>query len=87
MVADSGELFAAGFSAGASAGFGMTITRRMVADGHRVIATARRADKLAELVAELGDRVLALIAEFYLALADRLLREGRRDDADGREPA
>ena len=44
---------------GASAGFGMAITRRMVADGHRVIATARRADKLAELVAELGDRVLA----------------------------
>ncbi len=45
---------------GASAGFGMAITRRMVADGHRVIATARRADKLAALVAELGaDRVLA----------------------------
>ncbi len=38
----------------------------------------------------LGDRVLALIAEFYLALADRLLREGRGHDvpmAGGREPA
>jgi 3-hydroxy acid dehydrogenase/malonic semialdehyde reductase len=46
------------FVTGASAGFGMAITRRLAADGHRVIATARRADKLAALAAELGDQVL-----------------------------
>ena len=44
---------------GASAGFGAAITRRAVRDGHRVIAAARRADKLAALAAELGPAVLA----------------------------
>jgi 3-hydroxy acid dehydrogenase/malonic semialdehyde reductase len=48
------------FVTGASAGFGMAITRRLVAEGHRVIATARRADKLAALAEELGDAVLAV---------------------------
>ena len=43
---------------GASAGFGAAITRRLVNDGHRVIATARRLDKLQALADELGDRVL-----------------------------
>jgi len=43
---------------GASAGFGAAMTRRFVRDGHRVIAAARRADRLAALNAELGDRVL-----------------------------
>jgi 3-hydroxy acid dehydrogenase/malonic semialdehyde reductase len=43
---------------GASAGFGYAIARRFVRDGHRVIATARRADKLVALKAELGDAVL-----------------------------
>lgn len=46
------------FVTGASAGFGMAITRRLVADGHRVIAAARRAEKLAALAAELGEQVL-----------------------------
>lgn len=45
---------------GASAGFGEAITRRMVADGHRVIATARRKDRLDKLAAEFGDKVLAV---------------------------
>jgi len=45
---------------GASAGFGAAITRRFVTSGARVIACARRADRLAALSAELGDRVLAL---------------------------
>jgi 3-hydroxy acid dehydrogenase / malonic semialdehyde reductase len=45
---------------GASAGFGEAIARRFVRDGHRVIAAARRADKLAALRAELGEAVLPL---------------------------
>ncbi len=46
---------------GATAGFGEVIARRYVAEGHRVIATGRRADRLAALVAGLGaDKVLAV---------------------------
>lgn len=45
---------------GASAGFGVAITRALVADGHRVIAAARRLDRLKALQAELGDSVVAL---------------------------
>ena len=43
---------------GATAGFGDAITRRFVADGHRVIATGRRKDRLDALHAELGDAIL-----------------------------
>jgi 3-hydroxy acid dehydrogenase/malonic semialdehyde reductase len=43
---------------GASAGFGEAIARRFVADGHRVIITARRKDRLEALHRELGDSVL-----------------------------
>jgi 3-hydroxy acid dehydrogenase / malonic semialdehyde reductase len=45
---------------GASAGFGVAIARRFVARGGRVVACARRGDRLTELAAELGERVLAL---------------------------
>ncbi len=52
---------------GASAGFGAAVARRGVRDGHRVIVTARRADRLAALQAELGDAALA----FPLDVTDR----------------
>ncbi len=48
------------FVTGATAGFGRTITRRFAAAGHRVIGTGRRAERLAELKAELGDLFLPL---------------------------
>ena len=40
---------------GASAGFGQAMCRRLVADGYRVIGSARRIDKLQALQEELGE--------------------------------
>lgn len=48
------------FVTGASAGFGAAIARKFVQAGHRVIATARRQDRLEALAAELGDALLPL---------------------------
>jgi 3-hydroxy acid dehydrogenase/malonic semialdehyde reductase len=45
---------------GASAGFGATITRRLVRDGYRVIAAARRLDRLEAMAAEFPGQVLPL---------------------------
>ncbi len=43
---------------GATAGFGEAIARRFIHDGHRVIATGRRAERLQALQSELGANLL-----------------------------
>ncbi len=43
---------------GATSGFGHAIARRFVKDGHKVIATGRRAERLQDLAGELGDALL-----------------------------
>ena len=45
---------------GASAGFGEAMARKFVANGHRVIAAARRTERLARLHDELGERLLPI---------------------------
>lgn len=52
---------------GASSGFGEAITRRFAAAGARVVAAARRSDRLSDLAADLGPRVLPV----RLDVADR----------------
>ena len=48
---------------GASAGIGAAMVRHLVAAGSRVIAVARRGEKLAALADELGDRVRPLAVD------------------------
>lgn len=48
------------FVTGATAGFGQSITRRFIANGHKVIATGRRNDRLQTLKEELGDNLYTL---------------------------
>ena len=64
------------FITGASAGFGAAMARTFVKGGHRVIASARRVEKLSELTAELGPALLPVtldvtdVASIPLVLAD-----------------
>jgi len=64
---------------GATAGFGVAFARRFIRDGHRVIATGRRAERLDSLRVELGDclrtacfdmRDTGAIADFVAGLPD-----------------
>ena len=43
---------------GASAGFGAAMARKFVQTGHRVIAAARRTERLDALAKELGNNLL-----------------------------
>src|SRR5271166_6868491 len=70
---------------GGSAGFGAAMARRLVRDGHRVIAAARRADRLQALHAELGAAVLPVTldvteADAVAALPGALPPEWREVD-------
>jgi len=57
------------FVTGASAGFGAAIVRRFAAKGARVIATARRGDRLEALAGEIGDSILPLTLDVQDRLA------------------
>ena len=57
---------------GASAGFGEAMARKFVANGHRVIAAARRSERLVRLRDELGDRLLPVTMD----VTDRASVEG-----------
>jgi 3-hydroxy acid dehydrogenase/malonic semialdehyde reductase len=70
---------------GATAGFGAAMTRRFVLDGHRVIAAARRTDRLQALHGELGAIVFPLALDVtdeaaVAALPDTLPSEWRDVD-------
>ncbi len=54
---------------GASSGFGRAIAQRFVRDGHRVIATARRQDRLQALAQELGPALLPFVLDMNHAAA------------------
>jgi 3-hydroxy acid dehydrogenase / malonic semialdehyde reductase len=70
---------------GATAGFGAAMARRFVRDGNRVIAAARRADRLQALHGELGATVFPLVLDVtdagaVAALPDALPPEWRDVD-------
>lgn len=51
------------FVTGATAGFGMAITRRFIKEGHQVIAVGRRAERLNTLKVEFGDALFPLLLD------------------------
>jgi NAD(P)-dependent dehydrogenase (short-subunit alcohol dehydrogenase family) len=73
------------FITGTSSGFGKAFAEHALSQGHRVVATARRVDALAGLVAMAPDRVLALALDVDVAgaaeaaIAAAVARFGRID--------
>jgi len=51
------------FVTGATAGFGQSITRRFISQGHQVIATGRRQERLDAQKKEFGDRIYTLVLD------------------------
>ncbi|KEY57629.1 bifunctional NADP-dependent 3-hydroxy acid dehydrogenase/3-hydroxypropionate dehydrogenase YdfG [Serratia sp. DD3] len=88
------------FVTGATSGFGEAIARKFVGEGHQVIATGRRIDRLEALQAELGDAlyivrldvrnraaIQQVIAELPAALRDVDVLVNNAGLALGLEPA
>jgi 3-hydroxy acid dehydrogenase/malonic semialdehyde reductase len=67
---------------GASSGIGRSLTKDLIARGARVIAVARRAEKLRELASEAGESILTLSVDVADERAvDRLLEQARAEAA------
>lgn len=68
---------------GATSGIGEAVTRRLAAEGHHVVATGRRTDRLAAIAADLADAPGAVTphaldvtdASAYAALVDRVVAD------------
>jgi 3-hydroxy acid dehydrogenase/malonic semialdehyde reductase len=48
------------FITGATAGFGLSMTRRFIKNGHKVVATGRRIDRLNELKREFSENIFTI---------------------------